>query len=48
VVNPLKVKEWLLRKIILKDVSLLEQDIIVLALAHVGNLVIGHVKPGND
>ena len=47
VVNLLKVKEWLLKRITQKDVSHLEQDIIVKIQDHVGNQDIGLVVLGN-
>jgi hypothetical protein len=46
VVNQLKVREWLLRKITQKDANLLEQDTTVKILDHVGNQDIGLVKLG--
>jgi hypothetical protein len=47
VVNPLKVKEWLLKRIILKEGDLSEQDIIAIILDQDGNQDIGHVEHGN-
>jgi hypothetical protein len=47
VVNPLKVKEWLLKRITQKDVNHLERDIIVKIQDHVGNQDIGLVELGN-
>jgi hypothetical protein len=47
VVNLLKVKEWLLRKTILREENHLEQDIIVQIQVRVGNQDIGLVELGN-
>jgi len=44
--NLLKVKEWLLRKIILNVEKILEQDIIVIILDQDGSHVIGLVELG--
>jgi hypothetical protein len=46
-VNPLKVREWSLKRITLKDVNHLGLDIIVIIQDHVGNLDIGLVELGN-
>jgi hypothetical protein len=45
--NPQKEKEWLLRKITLKEENHLGLDTIVQIQVHVGNLDIGLVKLGN-
>jgi hypothetical protein len=47
VVNLQKEKEWLLKKITLKDVNHLEQDTIVTTQVHVGKRDIGRVVLGN-
>jgi hypothetical protein len=48
VANLPKVKEWLSKRITLKDVNHLELDIIVKTLVQDGNHVIGLVELGNS
>jgi hypothetical protein len=45
--SPPKVKEWLLKRIILKEENHLEQDIIVTIQVQDGNQDIGLVEHGN-